>query len=350
MSEIKNFTHGGNVHKASLELGIKKEKILDFSANINPLGMSPKGIKSIKKSIDNILNYPDPGYNRIIESLSYYYKVNANNLLPGNGAIELIYSYCKVNKKGRALIPGPGFVEYEKALLSYGWEVLLYDSKCDIDPTNVDVIFICNPNNPTGLSYSESFLTNLLDLCKVTKTDLFLDEAFNEFSSYNSMSRYIKEYDNLYILKSLTKFFAIPGLRLGALLTSNINFKNQFKKNIIPWSINSVVEDYIIKAVYDKHYIKKSIIYIKKERVWLYKRLSKINGIKVYRSQGNYMLLKNSSGIDLCGKLKNRGILVRSCSNYNNLDSRYIRVAVKKRKYNRVLLKYIFLIINNVKD
>lgn len=335
----KDFTHGGNVHKASLELGISAKKIIDFSANINPLGLSPKGLKNIKKSIKNVLNYPDPNYCKLKKSLSCYYKTNVDNLLLGNGAIELIYSYTNLKKSGKALIPAPGFVEYEKALLLNDWDVSFYSSKEDIKPELFDVIFICNPNNPSGASYSERFLLQLLDRCKKCNTDLVLDEAFTEYSNYSSFSQHIDTFDNLYILKSLTKFFAIPGLRLGALLTSNIGFLKICDINSIPWSINSVVEDYILEAVNDKKYIKKSISYIHRERFWFYKQLSSFKCIKVYRSQGNYFLFKLSSGIDLALLLKDRGILIRSCQNYNNLDSTYYRVAVKKRCQNKILLK-----------
>lgn len=337
----KDFTHGGNVHKASTELGIPCKKIVDFSANINPLGLSSKGLKNIKRNISNVLNYPDPNYSKLKKSLSEYYGVDRDQVLLGNGAIQLIYSYTRLKNKGKALIPAPGFVEYEKALLQSGWSISLYSSKSEIIPDDVDVIFICNPNNPTGVSYSESFLINLLERCKNSKTDLFLDEAFTEYSAYPSLSNYINKYNNLYILKSLTKFFAIPGLRLGAFLTSNKEFLENSTNNFIPWSINSVVEDYIVSGVKDKKYIKRSIKYIKNERYWLYKKLCNIDGLKVYRSQGNYLLFKISSGIDLSSILKKRGILIRSCSNYNNLDSSYYRVAVKKHFLNRLLIKHL---------
>ncbi|MGL1891325.1 MAG: threonine-phosphate decarboxylase CobD [Spirochaetaceae bacterium] len=339
MEKLKDFTHGGNVHKASINNKISKHKILDFSANINPLGLSPKGLSSIKNGVRNILNYPDPEYIELRQSLAGYYNVDIDHLIPGNGAIELIYSYVKNREVGTALIPAPGFVEYEKALLSYGWEVLYYTNKDEINTTNVDVIFICNPNNPTGSSYSESYLTELLNRCSNNNTDLFLDEAFIEFSSYKSMSSYLHKFNNLFILKSLTKFFAIPGLRLGALLTSNKTFKDSFNKIIIPWSINSVAQDYITSAIKDNRYINKSKYYIKRERIWLFKQLTNIPNLKVFRTQGNFMVFKIDLDIDLCSVLISKGILIRSCFNYNSLDSSYYRIAIKRHGQNKVLLR-----------
>ena len=339
MSDRKDYTHGGNIYKASEELGIAQGKILDFSANINPLGLSPKGKKAILGNINRVLNYPDPEYRRLRLSLSSYYSVKQEHILLGNGAIELIYSFIKNQPKGRALIPAPGFVEYEKALKREGWDVEFYNSKDEIKTKGIDLIFICNPNNPTGSSYSYGFLIDLLDKCKADGTNLLIDEAFIEYSSYKTTTYEITTYNNLYILKSLTKFFAIPGLRLGALITSNKGFINKFNNQIIPWSINSVVEEYICSALEDYNYIKTSKKFIQKERLWLYRELNKIDNLKVFRSQGNYLLLKDKLGLDLANILKIKGLLIRDCSNYNNLDKSYFRVAVKKRSQNRVLLK-----------
>lgn len=347
MKTEKDFTHGGNVHKASVEMNMHRNKIIDFSANINPLGLSPKGRRAIIKGLDNIKDYPDPDYRVLKNALSDYYNVDEFNCLLGNGAIELIYFYVRLKKPGRALIPAPGFVEYEKALVVNGWEVSLYNSKDDINLQNIDVVFICNPNNPTGVSYSESFLKELLNKAKISGSDIFLDEAFIDYSTYDSMVKHLGEYDNLYILKSLTKFFAIPGLRLGCLLTSNQVFKNGYTRNQIPWSINSIAEEYIVASLKDKKYITLSKEYIKRERVWLYQELSKIGGLNVFRTQGNYLMFKIEADIDLYLELKKQGVLVRSCSNYNGLDSSYYRVAVKKRKFNKKLLLEIKRIFGN---
>ncbi len=342
----KDFTHGGNVHKAAIELGISKDKILDFSANINPLGLSPKGRKAIIKNLNNILNYPDPDSTELIDNIANYYGVDHNCILPGNGAIELIYQYTRIKESGKALIPAPGFIEYEKALLTNSWNIDFYNKK-DIDLSGINVVFICNPNNPTGFSYSEKFLFNLLKQCKENSIDLFIDEAFIEYSTSISMVKYLKDYDNLYILKSLTKFYAIPGLRIGMLLTSNRSFNLLYQKNYIPWTINSVVQDYVKHALTDKRYINKSLKYIKHERVWLFKELSKISTLKTFRTQGNYIMFRDNSGLDLVERLRLDGILIRSCANYNNLDNTYYRVAVKRRNENKKLLKSLVFRIKN---
>lgn len=345
-NEKKDFIHGGNVHKAAIELGIPRDRILDFSANINPLGLSPKGRKAIIKNLNNILNYPDPDSTELIDNISKYYCVDHSYILPGNGAIELIYKYTGIKEIGKALIPAPGFVEYEKALLTNGWNVDFYNKK-DIDLSGIDVVFICNPNNPTGYSYSETFLLNLLKQCKEKCIDFFIDEAFIEYSTSVSMVKYLKDFDNLYILKSLTKFYAIPGLRIGMLLTSNKSFNLLYQKNYIPWTINSVVQDYVKHALTDKKYINRSLKYIREERVWLFKELSKISTLKIFRTQGNYIMFRDSSGLELVENLRLDGILIRSCANYNNLDNTYYRVAVKKRDENKKLLKSLRRCINN---
>ena len=338
MVEQKDYTHGGDVYKASEELGIPKNKLIDFSANINPLGLSPYGIGGIIKGLKNILHYPDPNSIELIDSLSKYYNVNPNYILPGNGAIELIYQYVKIKPKGKALIPAPGFVEYEKALVSNGWEIELYNKK-NINLNGIDVVFLCNPNNPTGYSYPDKFILNLLQECQKKKVDLFLDEAFIEYCTNSSMVKYLEDFNNLYILKSLTKFFAIPGLRLGMILTSNSEFNLLYHKNYIPWSINSIVQDYVKEALLDKKYINKSLNYMRKERVWFYRQLSKFSSIKTFRTQGNYIFFQYKGKLDLAQKLKKEGIIIRSCGNYNNLDNSFYRVAVKKHRENKRLLK-----------
>lgn len=347
MEKLKDFTHGGNIYKASRETKFSKSEIIDYSANINPLGLSPKGKLAIKKSASKILNYPDPDYYELISSISDYYNVSKDYVCPGNGAIELIYAYARMKKGGRALIPAPGFVEYERALLLNSWDISFYTDKNEIDTEEYNVIFICNPNNPTGKSFSRSFLISLLENSKRNNCDIFIDEAFIEFSSYSSLADEIKKHQNLFILKSLTKFFAIPGLRLGALLTSNKFFREQHNYNKVPWNINVVAEEYIKAATKDKKYIKKTKLNIKKERKWLYNKLINIDNLKVFRTQGNYLFIQNLSNADLCKELLKLGIMIRSCHNYNNLDSSYYRIAVKKRQMNKLLIKKIKRILNN---
>lgn len=346
MEELKDFTHGGNIYKTSRETKFPMDRIIDFSANINPLGLSPKGKIAIRNSVNKILNYPDPDYYDLISSISKYYNVNRDYLFPGNGAIELIYTYSKIKKGGRALIPAPGFVEYEKALLQNGWYTSFYSDKNKIDTENYDVVFICNPNNPTGKSFSKSFLCNLLEEAERNSCDIFIDEAFIEFSSYVSLTKMVGYYQNLYILKSLTKFFAIPGLRLGALLTSNVNFSEKHSIVKVPWNINIVAEEYIKAATRDIRYINKTKLNNRKERKWLYNKLINIENLIVYRSQGNYLFIKNLSNKDLCKELLKYGIMIRSCYNYNSLDSSYYRIAVKKRRMNRILVKKIRRILS----
>lgn len=338
---LDRFKHGGNVHKIIRERAVKRSNILDFSANINPLGLSPMGKRAIKKGLKHILDYPDPDYNRLKSDLAQLYSTKEEFILPGNGAIELIYHLIRLKKRGVAYIPAPGFVEYERALEMENWEIKLYKHIDEINVEETDLIFICNPNNPTGRGYRRKHLLTLLELCKVHGTDVVIDEAFIDYSSDGSLTPYIMEFSTLYILKSLTKFFAVPGLRIGALLTSDRDIIERFWSRFIPWTINTLASIYITHAIKDKRYIERSKEYIRRERYQQYKRLSQIEDINVLRSQGNYLFFRLNRDINLQSILLDRNIMIRSCDNYNGLGRDYYRVAVKKHRYNKRFIKIL---------
>lgn len=335
------FKHGGNVHKVLRDRSVPRSQLLDFSANINPLGLSPKGKRAIKKGLNHLLDYPDPDYTVLKRDLAKLYKTDEEFILPGNGAIELIYHLIRLKKRGVAYIPAPGFVEYERALEMESWDIRLYSHIEEIDVKEANLIFICNPNNPTGKGYRDKQLLLFLKRCKIEGTDVVLDEAFIDYSSDGSLTPYLKDYTNLYILKSLTKFFAVPGLRIGALLTSDTIVIEKFWSRFIPWTINTVASLYISEAIKDKRYIKRSKDYIRRERYYLYKTLSKIKYIDVFKSQGNYLFFRVTKDINLHSSLLEFNIMIRSCDNYNGLDESYYRVAIKKRKQNRHLIKVL---------
>lgn len=336
--------HGGNVHQFSLEHGVPVEKIKDFSANINPLGI-PSSVKEAFEQPELILNYPDPNYEQLTEAVSNFESVPKEYLIFGNGGIECIFLLAESLKNKKFLIPSPTFVEYERAfskygevstcLLEYPFELDVHQIKSEMN--DCDGVIICNPNNPTGFLIRRHFILELLEA--VDGRMVIVDEAFIDFTddeAENTMTPYLSKYDNLVILKSMTKFFAMPGLRLGYLMTSNQKILNEIKSNRMPWSINGIAAYVGAHVVKDSTYILKTKAFIKEERTFLYHELLKL-GLDVLPSQGNYLFFSCDESID--EKISKYGIMVRNCNNYLGLNDSYYRVAIKNRQHNQVLIQ-----------
>ncbi len=350
------FEHGGNLRFAAEKYHVREEEIIDFSSNINPLGL-PAGVKKIvSDSFKNIIYYPDPENKELRVVLSKVLELDCENILVGNGSIELISIITLALKPERVLISAPAFCEYERSSKLTGTKCIFINSEeekdfqPDLDKiinnlSETDMLFICNPNNPTGSIFFKDELMRLLNECKRNKVILVLDEAFIDFVEDIRSAVMIKESvlnSNLLILRSLTKFFALPGLRIGY-LAGNRNLIKKISKFQYPWSVNYPAQEAAKVAVRDFVYINKSRNYIFREREYLFKRLKKIEGIKPFKPGANFILCRlNDRGInsgeltDLLGK---KGILIRDCSNFRGLNNKYFRLAVKKREENRKLIK-----------
>ncbi|MCH4889159.1 threonine-phosphate decarboxylase [Acidaminobacter sp. JC074] len=333
--------HGGNVYKFAKENHIAVSEILDFSANINPLGL-PKGVHEAFSDLESILNYPDPDYVDLVEAIARFENISSDYILVGNGGIECIFLVAEHLKLNRMLIPVPTFVEYDRAYSKYGQvEKVVIEEPFTLDVEKLitkldscDGIVICNPNNPTGHLVDRKDLLKLLETGKM----IVVDEAFIDFTNdeaRSSMVKYINDYDNLVITKSLTKFFAMPGLRLGYLMTSNKALLNDIKESRMPWSINAIAAKAGSLVLKDEDYISKTKSWIKEERQYMLKALRTLD-IEVFNTEGNYIFLK--SILELDKKLAKYGIMIRSCSNYDGLTAGYYRFAIKDREKNEVLL------------
>jgi threonine-phosphate decarboxylase len=349
--------HGGNVFEIAKKFNIKLNKIIDFSANINPLGIHPVIKRRIKKNIDAIVYYPDNSYFELKQTFSKFYNLNQKNILPGNGSVELIYLLSIAMKFRKALIIEPNFSEYQRALES---------TKCKIEKiigketnnfkvpvievmkkkNNAEIILLSNPNNPSGYFYEKDELIELLNFCKKRRCYLFIDEVFLDFVKKHeniSLKNLIPTNEFLIILKSVTKFYSIPGLRLGLILADN-KIIEKIKKIQIPWSINNFSAFFPGKILFDKNFISKTKDLINKEKFFLKKELLNIQQIKVFQSFSNYLLLKiltENSVEELQEFLIKKSILIRNCSNYTGLNNKFFRIAVKKRSDNRKLIKLL---------
>ncbi len=348
--------HGGDVFSAAEEYRLNLRDILDFSANINPLGPPLTAIRAIKDNLDLIVHYPDPDCRELKAAIRVYLGIDRDNILVGNGSIALIYQLVRMIKPQLALLPSPTFSEYELAIVKNGGRVrfaVLEEERnfaLDIEDLirrsdDVDIIFLCNPNNPTGSINTSAELEELINFAESRGIWVVIDEAFMDFienkDRYSLATRSIR-CDNLIVLGSLTKIFALAGLRLGYAVAKQDNIE-RLAKYTEPWSVNYLAQVAGVSALKDKEYIMRTKDLIRRERKRLWNELSTLRGIKPFPSVANYILvriLKAGRTADMLGKLLARkGILIRDCSSFRSLDERYIRLAVKDREANSKLLK-----------
>lgn len=341
--------HGGNVFAFAKNNKIAIEEIIDFSANINPLGMVPGLKEHLLSHNEDWINYPDPDYVDLKAAIADFENVHQEQIIVGNGAIECLFLVAEAIKAKRVLIQAPTFIEYERAFYKSGSQIDLYHlnhenfkaNLKDIDLKYYDAIVICNPNNPTGILNEKQDLIELLDRSIHESTYIIIDEAFIDFleneSDYSLVDQ-LNNYPNLIILKSLTKFFAIPGLRLGYALTSSKEMLDLVAENRIPWTVNGLASKAGQYCLAFDHYIEETKAFIHTERKRLMALLSQINYINLYDSQVNYIFFK-SNMIDLEERLIKYGIMIRNCSNYENLSEGYYRIAVKSVRDNNRLVE-----------
>lgn len=334
-----NFSHGGNIYE-------HKKRIVDFSANINPLGL-PRDIKEIiYKNFDRILHYPDPDAKGLTKKIAKYWGINDENILLGNGSLELIYLIMSAYRPKTTLIPAPTFSEYERAAKAVNSKIKYLklrekeDFRLNLSSVDkADMFFLCNPNNPTG----NLVLPSLQGAGKAS----VVDEAFMDFlpdeKDYTFIWKAIKS-KKLIVLRTFTKFFALPGLRIGYLVAHK-KIITKLKQHQPPWSTNALAQLAAELILKDKAYLKKTHKLIAKERKFLFEQLTGIKGLKPYPSVTNFLLVKIAlpgwTSTALKEALLKKGILVRDCVNFRNLNDKYIRVAVRSHKENLQLLKAV---------
>ena len=327
---------------------------LDFSSSINPLGIPKKTLNILSRKLKDLCStYPDPECRLLKESLVNHLDADIQKewILCGNGATEIIHIFSKVFSKELCLIPVPSFCEYELSSRIYGSPiefVKLNDLRLDIDnilesSRKCSTVFLCNPNNPTGILESEAIekIINRLDSSKI----IFLDESFIELTdrpdSY-SMVKKLLEYDNLIILRSLTKAYGLAGLRIGYCL-ANPRIIDLLSHYLVSWNVNGLAQLSALTALSDTEFIKNSREFIRKEREYMINTIWKrCKYAFPLASDVNFFLinLTKITSTNLYQRLLNKqGILVRDCSNFRGMDSNYIRVAVRSRRENSELLK-----------
>ena len=346
-------SHGGWLRAAALEFGLPETTFLDFSANINPLGLPAPVKKALKRELATVVHYPDSQCQELIEKLAAYHRVDPETLLVGNGAAELIYLLAQGIASGKTLIPVPTFYEYERAVTNFGGQVSRFYmgekwhlnlTQLTEQLTEVSAVFLCQPNNPTGHLIPRDSLLSFARQCEQLGIFLIVDEAFIDFleaAELLSLINVINQFKNLVVLRSFTKIYAFPGLRLGYLV-ANPSIIKRLRSLQPPWSINSLAQKAGVVALDCTDYVQRTRNLIKQERTFLINKLEKINGITPFPSEVNFILCKLDStlidAIALRKFLGQRGILIRECSSFHGLDEHFFRIAVRTHKENKILL------------
>ncbi|HED1543994.1 TPA: threonine-phosphate decarboxylase [Kluyvera cryocrescens] len=350
MSRLKS-AHGGNIREAAALMGISADTLLDFSANINPLGM-PESLK--QAMIENLAcaeRYPDVEYQQLHQALAAHHGVPASWILAGNGETESIFTLVHGLKPRRAMVVVPGFAEYRRALETIdcqietyalreedGWQ--LTERILSLLTTELDCLFLCTPNNPTGLLPERALLDAIAARCRTLGIALILDEAFIDFiADEPGFIADLKHNPHVWVLRSLTKFYAIPGLRLGYVLNGDERAVARLRKHQMPWSINAFAALAGERVLNDHDYQQATLCWLAREGQRLYQALDEIDGLTVYPGRANYLFLRcERADIDLQYALLQQRVLIRSCANYPGLDGRYFRVAVRSEAENQRLL------------
>lgn len=341
--------HGGNIYDDHLKERTKGHMLLDFSANINPLGM-PKSVReAVVRSLGDAVHYPDPRCRKLRRRLALEYGLPEEDFLCGNGGADLIYRLAYALKPKRALLTAPTFGEYEEALKQTGTECRFYHMQEDLViredilekmDESVDVLFLCNPNNPTGLLVEPDLLRSILKKAVACRTLLLLDECFLDFTGQEERSLVsdIEETEYLFILKSFTKMYAMPGIRLGYGISGNRTLLRRMEAAGQCWGVSVLASEAGIAALNEKAYKERSVGLIREERAYLKGELEAA-GLQVFDGQADYLFFRAPGVCDLYERLLPLGILIRRCDNYRGLDRTCYRVAVKGHEDNERLVK-----------
>lgn len=338
-------THGGDVYR--------NKNVIDFSANCNPFG-TPKSVKEAAvQAMEEVFHYPDTDCQELREAIGVYEEVRPEWIICGNGAADLIYRLVLGTKPKQAVLFAPTFAEYEQALEIVNCEVKHYELKeengfcveetlLDWITEKTDIVFLCNPNNPTGQTIDRDMLIKILDRCKKQNIVVILDECFLEFldePKRYEMSDLRGEYPNLLIIKAFTKIFSMPGLRLGYAISSNQDILEEMSWKLQQWNVSVPAQMAGVAALEKpKEYIRQTREYVSGQREYM-RNIMKMMGYVVFASKANYLFFKGRPGLEK--EALEAGFLIRDCQNYEGLSEGFYRIAVRTKEENERLITWL---------
>ena len=344
--DTKPVFHGSDIEKICSYYNLKKEDIVKFGANVNPLGLSPKASKAIAEHVDLLSSYPDREYTTLRNTISEYCNIPADFILPGNGSSELISLLIQEKAPKHTLILGPTYSEYSRELSFSGSTQEYYhlQENNDFGPDipdlckkltqGYDFLILCNPNNPTSSAISKEDLRKLISFCAEKNIFVMIDETYVEFApDINAITAVplTQEFTNLMVLRGVSKFFAAPGMRLGYGITGNMNFLAKMREKQTPWSLNS------IGAFAGEIMLS--------ERVRIISELKNVSTYKVYPAYANFILLKiqkeGLTSYDVFEACIRQGLMIRDCSSFQCLEGEYVRFCIMMPEDNTRLVNVL---------
>lgn len=340
--------HGGDVTGYQLRHG---RPPLDFSASLNPLGMPVAVLEAARRAVGESVPYPDPWCRRLAAALAERLDARPENVFIGNGAADVIHRLAQAVRPRAALIPAPAFAEYEQALAIVGCETRFHplreerefrlgeDILPEIKP-GLDLLFLCQPNNPTGQVAEPELLLAILRRATETGTLVAVDECFCHFveqSRRYTLLGQIGHFHNLVLIDSFTKLYGMAGIRLGYAVSRDERLVAALHRAGQPWAVSTVAQEAGLAALSETAYVERSLAFLHAERDWLGHELERL-GLRIFGSRANYLFFR-AARADLSARLEDVGILIRDCGNFRGLCPGYYRVAVRLREENARLVE-----------
>ena len=370
--------HGGNIFQFAHEQRIEPYEVIDFSANINPLGPCQRGLSALEAQLRYISHYPDATNDDVLNAIADTYGMNKDQIAVGNGAAELLYAICRLPGYTGAFVPAPGFSEYKEALEASRIPVrdIYYRPREDDNGKSYFevpylaletfaaelkgqdgriIVFLGNPNNPDGTLLDKNHIRTVASMLKDANSLLVIDESFIDFvgndtlqDNEHSMRSLVNEFDNIIVVHSFTKFYAVPGLRIGAAF-SNPEIIDQLNTYIPTWSVNTLAQAYTESALNDVEYVKRTKQVLSEEQNYMYNALDAISGITVYQPSANFILFHiEQEGVtadSINEALKKHNMIIRNCDSYMGLNNQWVRVAIKDHDNNVRLIEKLIDIL-----
>ena len=350
--------HGSDLEKIADYYHLNKENIVLFGANVNPLGLSGQVKKELAAHLDVISSYPDRNYTDLKKAIASYTGTSAEHIVVGNGSTELISLLISQRAPKKALLLGPTYSEYARELNLVGGTLEYYNLKEEQDfrldisdltdalKSDIDLLIICNPNNPTSSAISTPDIRELLAVCRSLGIFVMIDETYIEFAPEGaalSAVPLVPEFDNFMVIRGVSKFFAAPGLRFGYGLTSNQAFLQTLLTHQNPWSLNSVGAYAGERMLKDTDYIKKTWTLIDSERTRMCTELSRLDTVKIYPAYANFVLVRilkeGLTSFDVFEKAIHQNLMIRDCSSFESLKGEYVRFCIMNPEDNDRLLE-----------
>ncbi|MCM1158235.1 MAG: aminotransferase class I/II-fold pyridoxal phosphate-dependent enzyme [Bacteroidales bacterium] len=363
MAIVQESFHGSDLEQIAKQYHMDKDSIIPYASNVNPLGFSPMARQALLDNIDAIQAYPDRDYVSLRTSISNYCGASPEQLVLGNGTSSLIRLTLETLSPKKTMIIGPTYSEYERAARLAGSEVDIYmlknldDFELDVDlflkglNDSIDLLIICNPNNPTSKVLTREQINTILARCLQLNIFVMIDETYVEFvKDVQLISSVIltKKYDNLIVLRSVSKFFAAPGIRLGYAVTSNEDFLEATANGKIPWNINTYAS--VAGVMFeDERYINLTKSLIQTERNLIFSALSSRKTIKVFKPEANFVLFKllkeEQTATEVFEYCIQKGFMIRDCTDYAGLGEKYVRFCFLKPEQNDNMVNTILEIV-----